>query len=151
MTVEEKTILLVEDNPDDEALTLRALKQNNIRNKVFVVRDGAQALDFLFARDEFEANDSAGLPAVILLDLKLPKISGLEVLEQIRKDPRTKLLPVVVLTSSREEEDMVRSYELGANSYVRKPVDFNEFAKAVNHLGLYWLLINETPAPNSWK
>jgi two-component system response regulator len=151
MTVEEKTILLVEDNPDDEALTLRALIQNNIRNKVFVVRDGAQALDFLFARDEFEANDSAGLPAVILLDLKLPKISGLEVLEQIRKDPRTKLLPVVVLTSSREEEDMVRSYELGANSYVRKPVDFNEFAKAVNHLGLYWLLINETPAPNSWK
>lgn len=151
MTVEEKTILLVEDNPDDEALTLRALKQNNIRNKVSVVRDGAQALDFLFKRGEFDKDESAGLPAVVLLDLKLPKISGLEVLEQIRKSPETRLLPVVVLTSSREEEDMVRSYELGANSYVRKPVDFNEFAKAVNHMGLYWLLINETPAPNSWK
>jgi two-component system response regulator len=140
MTENRKTILLVEDNPDDQALALRALKKHQIANQVVTVRDGAEALDYLFA-----IKSAKDMPAVILLDLKLPKLSGLEVLEQIRGNEKTKLLPVVVLTSSREEEDMMQSYELGANSYVRKPVDYVEFAEAVKQLGLYWLLINDAP------
>jgi two-component system response regulator len=141
----DKTILLVEDNPKDEALTLRALKKNNIRYEVVVARDGAAALDYLHARIGGSADESASLPELILLDLKLPKIDGLEVLRRIRADERTRLLPVVILTSSTEEKDMLEGYGLGANSYVRKPVDFVEFAEAVRQLGLYWLIINELP------
>ncbi len=137
--MKDKVILLVEDNPDDEALTKRALTANNIRNEVVVAHDGAEALEYLFASDRRD------LPTVILLDLKLPKIDGLEVLRRIRADERTKLLPVVILTSSREEQDVVSGYSLGANSYVRKPVDFDEFVKAASQLGLYWLLLNERP------
>lgn len=140
-----KTILLVEDNPDDEALTLRALKKNNIGNAVVVVRDGVQALDYLFATGSYEGRDVNERPAVVLLDLNLPRISGLEVLKRIRENDATRLLPVVVLTSSTEEEDRVQGYTLGANSYVRKPVDFNDFVNAAGQLGLYWLLLNETP------
>ena len=139
-----KTILLVEDNPDDEALTLRALKKNNIRNEVVVVRDGAEALDWLFARGSHAGRDLQVQPQVVLLDLKLPKVSGLEVLRAVRSDARTKRLPVVLLTSSREEQDVVAGYDLGANSYVRKPVDFGEFVEAIRQLGLYWLVLNET-------
>lgn len=133
-----KKILLVEDNPDDEELTIMALKKNNILNQVEVARDGAEALDYLFA----EPASSHSL-AVILLDLKLPKVSGLEVLQRIRVGEATKFIPVVILTSSKEEEDIIRSYELGANSYLRKPVDFENFLEAVGQLGLYWLLLNE--------
>jgi two-component system response regulator len=143
-----KVILLVEDNPDDEALTLRALKQNNIVNKIVVVRDGGEALDFLFGTGAHEGRDMRDLPQVVLLDLKLPKIDGLEVLTRIRADPRTKLLPVVILTSSKEEQDLVTGYSLGANSYIRKPVDFTQFAEAVRHLKLYWLVLNEQPPAN---
>jgi len=139
-------ILLVEDNPDDEALTLRALKKNNITNEVVVARDGVEALDYLFASGTHAGRDSRLMPQIILLDLKLPKLDGLEVLKRLRTDARTKLLPVVVLTSSSEERDMVASYDLGANSYVRKPVDFAEFIEAVRNLGLYWLLLNQTPS-----
>ena len=135
-----KKILLVEDNPDDVALTLRALKKNNIANEVIVAKDGVEALDYLLG------DNATSVPAVILLDLKLPKIDGLEVLERLRKDERTKFAPVVVLTSSKEEQDLVRSYKLGANSYIRKPVDFIQFSDAVRQLGLYWLVLNE-PAP----
>ena len=138
-------ILLVEDNPDDEALTIRALKKNNIGNKVVVARDGAEALDFLFFTGAFADHDPRDVPQVILLDLKLPKVDGLEVLRQIRADERTHLLPVVILTSSKEEQDRIRGYSLGANSYVRKPVDFNQFVEAVRQLGLYWLILNEAP------
>jgi two-component system, response regulator len=141
----EQTILLVEDNPNDEALTLRALKKSNILNPVVVARDGAEALDYLFARGEFQARSSDGNPEVVLLDLKLPKVDGLEVLRQLRADERTKLLPVVVLTSSVEEQDLLRGYALGANSYVRKPVDFDQFVDAVKQLGLYWLVLNQRP------
>lgn len=140
-----KTILLVEDNPDDEALTLRAMKKHNIVNAVVVARDGAQALDYLFATGEYENRDAGERPAVVLLDLNLPKISGLEVLKRIRENAATRLLPVVLLTSSTEEEDRIQGYSLGANSYVRKPVDFNDFVHAAGQLGLYWLLLNETP------
>ena len=143
--MENKMILLVEDNPDDEALTIRALKKNNIGNKVVVARDGAEALDFLFFTGAFADNDPRDVPQVILLDLKLPKVDGLEVLRQIRADERTHLLPVVILTSSKEEQDRIRGYSLGANSYVRKPVDFNQFVEAVRQLGLYWLILNEAP------
>lgn len=143
--MEEKMILLVEDNPDDEELTLRALKKNNIKNKVVVVRDGAEALDFLFCTGNYADRDPSVLPQVTLLDLKLPKVDGLEVLRRIRGDPRTQLLPVVVLTSSKEEQDMLNSYSNGANSYVRKPVDFTQFMEAVHQLGLYWLVLNEIP------
>ncbi len=143
--MEEKMILLVEDNPDDEALTLRALKKNNIGNKVTVVRDGAEALDFLFCAGPYAGRDPRDLPQVILLDLKLPKVDGLEVLRRIRADKRTSLLPVVILTSSKEEQDMLEGYKSGANSYVRKPVDFNQFVEAVHQLGLYWLVLNEVP------
>ncbi|MFH0759953.1 MAG: response regulator [Bacteroidota bacterium] len=143
--MENKTILLVEDNLDDVELTLRALKKNNIKNEVVVVNDGAEALDFLFGTGIYAGRDLKKLPTVILLDLKLPKIDGLEVLRRLRANELTKLLPVVILTSSKQEQDIVNGYSLGVNSYVRKPVDFNQFAEAVSHLGLYWLLLNEAP------
>lgn len=133
-----KPILLVEDNPDDELLTLRALKKNNIQNDVLVARDGPEALDHLFGAE-------AVAPAIVLLDLKLPKVDGIEVLRRIREDGRTRLTPVVILTSSREEQDLIKGYELGANSYIRKPVDFIQFSEAVRQLGLYWLILNEAP------
>jgi two-component system, response regulator len=142
---EAKTILLVEDNPDDEELTLRALKQHNILNEVVVARDGAQALDYLFGTGSYSDNGPAQLPELVLLDLKLPKLNGLEVLHRLRSDSLTRLVPVVVLTSSSEEEDIIDSYERGANSYVRKPVSFNQFTEAVRQLGVYWLLLNESP------
>jgi two-component system response regulator len=142
---ETKMILLVEDNPDDEALTLRALRKNNIGNELHVVRDGAEALEFLFCTGAYADRDPHKKPEVILLDLKLPKVDGLEVLRQIRADKNTQLLPVVILTSSKEEQDRIRGYSLGANSYVRKPVDFTEFVDAVRQLGLYWLVLNEAP------
>ncbi len=144
--MEESIILLVEDNPDDEALTLRAIRKNHIANKVIVVRDGAEALDYLFGRGAYEGRKVTDLPAVVLLDLKLPKLDGLEVLRRLRQDERTRLVPVVVLTTSNEERDVVESYSLGANSYVRKPVDFEQFSQAVGQLGMYWLLLNQ-PLP----
>jgi CheY-like chemotaxis protein len=140
-----KVILLVEDNPDDEALTLRALNKNNIKNEVVVARDGAEALDYLFGTGKYAGRDTAHLPQVVLLDLKLPKIEGLEVLRRVRTDERTKLLPVVILTSSNEDQDRIAGYGLGANSYVRKPVDFSQFLEAARQLGLYWLVLNEAP------
>ncbi len=143
--MEDKMILLVKDNPDDEALTLRALQKNNIRNRVTIVHDGVEALDFLFCTGAYAGRDAREMPQVILLDLKLPKIEGLEVLRRIRADDRTRLLPVVILTSSKEEMDLINGYGYGANSYVRKPVDFNQFVEAVNQLGLYWLVLNEAP------
>ena len=142
--MKDRSILLVEDNPKDEALTLRALRKSNILNKVDVVRDGAEALDYLLGSPPDTAGVKA-LPQLILLDLKLPKIDGLEVLRRIRDDERTQLLPVVILTTSTEESDRLEGYRLGANSYVRKPVDFSKFAEAVNQLGLYWLVLNEPP------
>jgi two-component system, response regulator len=143
--MEESVILLVEDNADDEALTLRALKKNNIVNDVVVARDGNEALDYMFGRGNYSGRDPNVLPQVVLLDLKLPKIDGLEVLRQLRSDQRTKLTPVVILTSSNEEQDRFKGYDLGANSYVRKPVDFTKFIEAVRQLGLYWLVFNERP------
>ncbi len=140
-----KTILLVEDNPDDEELTILAFQQNHISNAITVAHDGAEALDLLFGPD---GQGGQMQPSIILLDLKLPKVDGLEVLRRIRGDERTKFLPVVILTSSREEQDLIASYRLGCNSYVRKPVNFAEFLEAVRQLGLYWLLLNETPARN---
>lgn len=141
-----KSILLVEDNPDDEELALRALRQHAIANNVVVVRDGVEALDYLFAQGVHAGREANGLPVVVLLDLKLPKLNGLEVLQRLRANPLTRRLPVVVLTSSSEEEDIVASYDNGANSYVRKPVSFTEFTEAVKQLGVYWLLINESPS-----
>jgi len=141
----ERNILLVEDNAKDEALTLRAFKRNNLLNKVRVVRDGAEALDYLRRCADHADGGTAEMPQLVLLDLKLPKVDGLEVLRQIRADPRTRLLPVVILTTSTEESDRLEGYRLGANSYVRKPVDFQKFAEAVNQLGLYWLVLNEQP------
>ena len=138
-------ILVVEDNPDDEALTLRALKKNNIGNQVFVVRDGAEALDFLFCTGAYSDRDPHVMPQIILLDLKLPKVDGLEVLRRLRADERTRLLPIVILTSSNEEQDLIEGYKNGANSYIRKPVDFNQFVEAVRQLSLYWLVLNEAP------
>jgi CheY-like chemotaxis protein len=140
-----KTILLVEDNPDDEALTLRALRKNNVANDVVVARDGTEALHYLLPSGGDAGGVASVLPTVVLLDLKLPKVDGLEVLRRLRASPRTRSLPVVVLTSSSEEGDIVESYNLGAHSYVRKPVDFNQFAEAVRQLGLYWLVLNESP------
>ena len=137
-------ILLVEDNPDDEALTLRAMHKNRLSNPVVVAHDGVEALDYLFATGEYSTRDASDLPAVILLDLKLPKLDGLEVLRRLRANEKTRLIPVVVLTTSNEERDIVNSYSLGANSYVRKPVDFEQFTDAVGKLGMYWLLINES-------
>jgi two-component system response regulator len=141
----DKVILLVEDNPDDVELTLRAFKQSNIANEVVVTHDGVEALDYLFATGAHAGRDVSVMPQVVLLDLKLPKVDGLEVLQRVRADERTKLLPIVILTSSREQQDLIESYSLGANSYVRKPVDFTQFVKAVRDLGLYWLVLNETP------
>jgi len=140
-----KIILLVEDNPDDELLAIRALKKNNIMNEVVVTRDGTEALDYLFGAGAYAGRDMSVMPQIILLDLKLPKVDGLEVLRRIRNDERTKLLPVVVLTSSREERDLTESYSLGANSYIRKPVNFAQFTEAIRQLGLYWLVLNESP------
>jgi two-component system response regulator len=141
----QKTILLVEDNPDDEALTLRALKKSNVTSEVVVARDGVEALDYLFASGAYAERDPNRLPEIVLLDLKLPKVDGLEVLRRLRADERTKLLPVVVLTSSNEGRDILESYRLGANSYIRKPVDFTQFMEAVRQLGLYWLVLNIAP------
>jgi two-component system response regulator len=141
-----KTILLVEDNPSDVGLTRRALEKSRISNDLVVAQDGQEALDYLFGTDPLTGQNVNELPALILLDLKLPKVDGLEVLGQIRADERTRRQPVVILTTSTEEEDIARSYDMGANSFIRKPVDFNQFAEAVQHLGLYWLVLNE-PAP----
>ena len=141
----ERPILLVEDNPDDEALTIRALKKNNIVNTVVIARDGAEALDYLFGKGEHAGRDTRLQPQVILLDLKLPKVDGLDVLRALRANAITHFVPVVILTSSKEEHDMMSGYELGANSYVRKPVNFTDFIEAVRQLGLYWLVINELP------
>lgn len=140
--MKEKIILLVEDNPDDEILTLRALKKNNIMNEVIVVRNGVEALDYLFCRGNYEGRSLEKQPELILLDLKLPQIDGLEVLREIRKNNKTRFLPVVVLTSSKEEKDIIESYRLGVNSYIQKPVDFKQFIEAVKQLGLYWLVLN---------
>lgn len=143
--MQEKVLLLVEDNPDDEALTLRALHKHNLANQIVVARDGQEALDYLFGEGEYSGRDTSQPPQVILLDLKLPKVDGLQVLERLRAEPSTRRVPVVVLTSSNEERDMIRSYDLGANSYVRKPVDFEQFIEAARQLGLYWLVLNEVP------
>ena len=140
-----KVILLVEDNPDDAELTLRALKKNNILNQVVLAHDGVEAIDYLFGTGTYAGRDTSALPSVVLLDLKLPKISGLEVLKQIRAQELTRYLSVVILTSSKEEQDLISGYQLGANSYIRKPVDFNQFMEAVRQLGLYWLVLNEPP------
>lgn len=145
--MEDKLILLIEDNPDDVSLTLRAFKKNNIKNEVVVVQDGVEALDFLFGTGKYENRDLLQMPQVVLLDLKLPKIDGLEVLRRMRSDERTRLLPVVILTSSNEEQDLISGYGLGANSYIRKPVDFDRFMEAVRQLGLYWLILNEVAPP----
>jgi two-component system response regulator len=139
------SILLVEDNDDDVALTIRAFKKNNIKNRIVVTRDGVEALDYLFATGAHSGRDRSDRPQVILLDLKLPKLDGLEVLRRIRADESTRMLPIVILTSSKEEQDLIASYQLGCNSYVRKPVDFDEFVEAARQLGLYWLLLNEAP------
>jgi two-component system response regulator len=143
----EKVILLVEDNADDELLTIRALKKNNILNTVVVARDGAEALDYLFGTGAYGSRDLSIKPQVVLLDLNLPKIGGLDVLKRIRQDERTKLLPVVILTTSNEEKDMISGYTLGANSYIRKPVDFEQFTEAVRQLGMYWLVLNQAVEP----
>jgi CheY-like chemotaxis protein len=143
--MDEKIILLVEDNPDDVALTLRAFKKSNLKNRVIVTHDGVEALDYLFCTGPFADCENCLLPEVVLLDLKLPKLDGLEVLERLRSHERTRLLPVIILTSSGEQEDILSSYSLGANSYIRKPVDFTQFIDAVQQLGLYWLVLNEPP------
>jgi two-component system, response regulator len=145
MTPYEIEILLVEDNPTDIELTLRALKKRNLANKVHVVKDGAEALEFIFGTGTYAERDINHIPKVILLDLKLPKVDGLEVLRRVKSDERTKVIPVVVLTSSKEERDMVESYKLGANSYITKPVDFDKFAQTVSEMGFYWLLVNQPP------
>jgi two-component system response regulator len=145
MSESSKDILLVEDNPDDVTLTLRAFKRSHVMNTITVARDGIEALDFLFARGAYEDRAGAPLPTLIILDLKLPKLDGLGVLKALRADRRTRLLPVVILTSSKEEQDLISGYSLGANSYVRKPVDFAEFVEAVKVLGIYWLMMNQSP------
>ena len=141
----DKSILLVEDNPDDEEFTLRALNRGKVGNNVVIARDGSEALDYLLGTGKYEGRDLSVMPAVVLLDLKLPKVGGLEVLQRMRAEEATRFVPVVVLTSSSEEEDKLRSYQFGANSYVRKPVEFGEFATAVSQLGVYWMLLNELP------
>lgn len=145
----DKLILLVEDNADDEKLTLRAFTKNNISNEVVVARNGAEALDYLFGTGAYAGRNLSVMPHVVLLDLKLPKVDGLEVLRRVRADERTKLLPIVILTSSDEEVDRINGYGLGANSYVRKPVDFGQFSEAARQLGLYWLVLNESPP--AWR
>jgi two-component system response regulator len=147
--MKKKFILVVEDNPDDEALTVRALKKSNIVNEVVVARDGVEALDYLFGEGAYAGRDTTEMPQVVLLDLKLPRLDGLGLLRRLRADARTKLLPVVILTSSNEEQDRISSYDLGANSYVRKPVDFKQFSEAARQLGLYWLVLNESPPKRS--
>jgi CheY-like chemotaxis protein len=142
METAERSILLVEDNPDEVALTMRALKKGNIVNEIQTVRDGVEALDYLLGKGPYAGRQ---LPAVVLLDLNLPKVSGIEVLQRMRADERTKLVPVVILTSSKEDQDLLNGYKFGANSYIRKPVDFSQFAQAIQQLGLYWLVINEPP------
>ena len=144
--MENKSILLIEDNPDDAKLTIHAFEKNNITNEILVINDGVKALDYLFKCGMYSESDTNNLPAVILLDLKLPKLDGHEVLKQIRAHERTKLIPVIILTSSKEEDDLVKCYQNGCNSYVQKPVDFNEFIEAVQSLGIYWLLLNEAPS-----
>jgi CheY-like chemotaxis protein len=139
------TIVIVEDNPDDEALMLRAFKQHKLTNEIVVLRDGVEAIEYLLGTGAHAGRDTALMPQIILLDLKLPKLNGLDVLKRLRADPRTKIVPIVVLTTSKEEGDMVASYNLGANSYVVKPVDFTKFVESVKQLGLYWLLLNQTP------
>ena len=146
---EKKTILLVEDNPDDVELTLLGLKKNNVVNDIVVAVDGAEALDYLFCTGKYDERDASVMPVLILLDLKLPKVDGHEVLKRLRSDERTKIIPVVVLTTSDEETDMVQSYNGGANSYIRKPVDFTRFSEAIQQLKVYWLLLNETPPNHS--
>ena len=141
----QRRLLLVEDNPTDEKLTLRAFKKANIANEIVIARDGVEALDYLFGTGTFAGRDTTIQPMVVLLDLKLPRIDGLEVLRRIRADERTRLVPVVILTASREDEDLLKGYSLGANAYVRKPVDFSEFAAAAKTVGLFWLLLNERP------
>lgn len=141
-------ILLVEDNPDDEALTLRAFKKSNILNEVVVARDGVEALDFLFATGTYCDRDPNIMPQIVLLDIKLPKIDGLEVLRRLRADERTQMLPVIILTSSKEEQDLINGYKFGCNSYIRKPVDFSQFSESIRQLGLYWLVLNEIPPRN---
>jgi two-component system, response regulator len=143
--MQDKIILLVEDNPNDQELTRWALKKNNIGNTLVIANDGVEALDYLFARGAYAGRDTAAMPTVILLDLNLPKLGGLEVLKAIRNDPRTRLLPVVVLTSSKEDQDVIASYSLGTNGYIQKPVDFVKFNEAILQLGLYWLVLNLTP------
>lgn len=143
--MDEKAILLVDDNQDDVELTMRAFKKNNIRNPMVVARDGAEALDYLFGAGRYARRDTRDLPQVVLLDIKMPRMDGLQVLERIRLDDRTRLLPVVILTSSKEEQDMLKGYRLGCNSYVRKPVSFDEFLDSARQLGLYWLLLNQPP------
>jgi two-component system response regulator len=145
MKLKNGTILLVEDEPDDEALTIRALQQNHVGNPIAVVRDGEEALDYLFAKNDYAARDPNDLPHLILLDIKLPKMDGLEVLRQIRANPRTQLLPVVILTSSNEEQDLIEGYKSRVNSYIRKPVNFTQFVETIRELGLYWLGLNEEP------
>jgi CheY-like chemotaxis protein len=145
MNFRDETILLVEDNPDDVELTMRAFRKNNIANNVVVAHDGVEALDYLFGRGAYTCRNTTETPRLIILDLKMPKMDGFHVLEHLRADERTRLTPVVILTSSKEEQDLVNSYKSGANSYVRKPVDFFQFLEAVRQIGLYWLLINEKP------
>jgi two-component system response regulator len=140
-----RAIFLVEDNPDDEEITLRALRQSKVVNEIVVARDGVEAIEFLFCEGQYTGRDSSHMPSLVLLDIKLPMMSGIEVLQRIRADPRTHLIPVVILTSSSEEEDILRSYQLGANSYVRKPVGFAGFADAISQLGLYWMILNQSP------
>ena len=140
-----KIRLLVEDNPDDVTLTLRALKKNNILNEVVVAKDGVEALDYLFGSGDYAGRDTSLMPVVTLLDLKLPKLDGMEILKRVRGNERTKLIPIVILTSSKEENDLINGYSLGANSYIRKPVDFEQFNIAIRELGLYWILLNESP------
>jgi len=147
--MDEKVILLIEDNPDDIALTIRAFKKSNIMNKIVSIEDGEAALDYLFCHGKFEDRNCLDIPSVVLLDINLPKVNGFEVLKAIRENENTKLLPVVILTSSKEEQDIVSGYTLGANSYIRKPVDFEKFIQAIQTLGLYWLLINECPNSSS--
>ncbi len=148
MTTDSRVILLVEDNPSDVELTVRALAKAHIANRLVVVEDGQEALDYLWCEGSHAGRDAADSPALMLLDLKLPKVPGLEVLRRLRDDPRTRRIPVVILTTSREEQDLARGYDLGANSFVRKPVDFKQFAAAVSQLGLYWLVLNEGPPPS---
>ena len=151
MSASEVLILLVEDNPDDVELTLHALRQENLANSIVVARDGEEALDFLFCRGTYSGRSFDSPPKLILLDLKLPKVDGLEVLREIKKDPRTQAIPVVVLTASREEQDLVNGYHLGANGYIQKPVDFDHFRQTVKQLGLYWLVVNEPPPASAFR